>query len=192
MVATAMCGTDTSRLLAVYVRSWVTVASPVPWMASVGAAASPVMLLASAGMPGKFRVPLVPGADLSCVVMDLSSEDDPDSSKLLRSFDEVWHDQLTWEELRSTRHGRVLKKVGDGILSVESAPVLLFGACSGVEAFPCDGEAPDEQLVPAYDSVWSPSPYRVRRPDPENETTECFIDLGPHMSKIFDRDIGVD
>ena len=68
--------------------------------------------------------------------MDLSSEDDPDSSKLLRSFDEVWHDQLAWEELRSARHGRVLKKVCVGILSVESTPVLLFGACSGVGAFP--------------------------------------------------------
>ena len=44
--------------------------------------------------------PQVTGADFSSVAMDLSTEDDPDSTKLLRSFDEVWHDQLSWEELR--------------------------------------------------------------------------------------------
>ena len=86
--------------------------------------------------------------------MDLSPEDDPDSSKLLRSFDEVRNDQLSWEELRSARHGHVLKKVGDGILSVESAPVLLFGVRSGVEDFPCSREAPDELIDPIYDSVF--------------------------------------
>ena len=68
--------------------------------------------------------PQISGADLSSVTMDLSSEDDPISSKLLRFFDEVWHDQLTWEELRSVRHGRVLKRVGDSILSVAPSPVL--------------------------------------------------------------------
>ena len=81
----------------------------------------------------------------------------------------------------------MLKKVGDGILSVESAPVLLFCACSGVEAFPCDGEAPDEQMDAAYDSVWSP-PYRACLPDQEDETTDCFIDLGFNTSNILDRD----
>ena len=140
----------------------------------------------------KYRVLPVPGVDISSVDMDLSPEDDPDSSKLLRSFDEVWHDRLSWEELRSTRHGRVLKKVGDGILSVESAPVLLFGARSGVEDFPCSGEAPDELIDSIHDSVWSPSSYRVRLPDPENETSEVFLDLGFSTSRILDWDIGID
>ena len=95
------------------------------------------------------------GADLSSVDMDLTSEKDPASSMLIRSFDEVWHDQLTWEELRSARNGLVLKKVGEIILSVEASPPgLQFGALSGLEAFPCEGSASDEFAPCCYDSVW--------------------------------------
>ena len=141
----------------------------------------------------KYQAPPVPGVDISSVAMDLSPEDDPASSKYLPSFDEVWRDQMTWEELRSPRrHGRVLKKVGDGILSMESAPVLLFGGRSGVAAFPCTGECLDGGAPPKYDSYWSPSPYRARLPDSEDESTNGFVDFGYHTSNIMDRDIGVD
>ena len=47
-------------------------------------------------------------------------------------------------------------------------------------------------MVPTYECIWSPSPYQVRLPDPEDETTECFIDLGLHTSDILSRDIDVD
>ena len=141
----------------------------------------------------KYQAPPVPGVDISSVAMDLSSEDDPASSTYHRSFGEVWRDQMTWEELRSARrHGRLLKKVGDGIQSVESAPVLLFGARSGVGAYPCNGECPDDCVPPKYDSYWSPSPYRASLPDPEDETTNVFVDFGYHTSNIMDQDIGVD
>ena len=86
----------------------------------------------------------------------------------------------------------MLKKVGDGILSVESAPVLSFGARSGVEDFPCSGEAPDELIDSIHECVWSPSSHRARLPDPEDETSEVFFDFGFNTSRILDRDIGID
>ena len=140
----------------------------------------------------KYQVPPVPGVDRSSVDMDLSSEDDPDSSKLLRSFDEVWHDRLTWEKLCSTRHGRVLKKVGARILSVESTPVLLFGARFGVGSFPVSGVALDEVIACIRDDVWSPSPNRVHVPDLDDEFGQSFMDLGSLSNSVFERDARID
>ena len=74
-------------------------------------------------------------ADLSPMVMDPSEDDE--GSKFLHSFHEVWHDQLTWEELRSLRHGRVLKMFGGFIHSI------LFGSASDVDPQPVEGTVPD-------------------------------------------------
>ena len=70
-------------------------------------------------------------ADLSSLEMDLSGDDESKVS-FLSTIGEVWRDQLSWEELRSLHHGRVLKKSGDSIRSVAGVP-LLFGSASEKE-----------------------------------------------------------
>ena len=140
----------------------------------------------------KKKKPQVTLADLSPVAMDLSSEDDPDSTKLLRSFDEVWHDRLTWEELRSARHGYVLKKVGDRILAVAGPPVLQFGDASDVVSCPVKHRLPSVVPPCAFDSVWAHSPHRVRLPDSEDGICESHIDFGVHTANILRDEIHVD
>ena len=97
---------------------------------------------------------------------------------------------MTWEELRSARrHGRLLKKVGDGIQSVERPPVLRFRAHSGVRAFPVAGVVLDEVVTPIRDNLWSPSPDRVHVPDLDDEDGQAFMDVGSLAEPVFERDV---
>ena len=133
----------------------------------------------------KKKKPQVTLADPSPVAMDLSSEDDPDSTKLLRSFDEVWHDRLTWEELRSARHGYVLKKVGVRILAVAEHPVLQFGAVSGVGSCPVEGRLPTEPHSCLQRDVWAFSSNRFRLPDFEDGSMVSYMDCNEYIGNIL-------
>ena len=129
--------------------------------------------------------PQVTGADLPSVTMDLSTEDDPDSTRLLRSFDEVWHDQLSWEELRSARHGYVLKKVGVRILAVAEHPVLQFGAVSGVGSCPVEGHLPTEPYSCLQRDVWAFSSNRFRLRDFEDGSMVSYMDCSEYVGNIL-------
>ena len=125
-------------------------------------------------------------ADLSSQDIDLSVEDDCGSVSYLSSFKDIWADVLTWEELRSVRFGRVLKKYPSGIFSMAAASSFQFGS-DGVGAAPVEYEVftytESADHVPAM-SV--PSSYCVRvSPDPDQKSMEPFLDFGSLTAELL-------
>ena len=130
-------------------------------------------------------------ADLSSLKMDLSVDDESKVS-FLYTFDEVWRDQLTWEELRSLHHGRVLKKSGESIRSVAGFSALLFGSTSGAGPQPVQGTVPEDLCI------WDHSPHWVAlapdddvvasdvRSDGDGDFSDVCVDFGHRSTEVLE------
>ena len=139
--------------------------------------------------------------NLSSPDMDLSPDEDPAASKLVRSFDEVWREQVRWGELRSPWNGRTLKKVSDSIVFLvppPPSPTILFGFTSGIGPAPVLVSYPNPH-VRLDASIPPGSPNYFLNPWVPSSSRRCFacegdgamdvVDLSDLTSQLLDMDL---
>lgn len=140
-----------------------------------------------------------PNVGLSSPGMDLSPDEDPAASKLVRrSFVEVWHKQLTWGELCSARYGRVLKVRDSFVSLVPPFPIILFGFTSGIGPAPVLVSNPNPYVradgsIPPGSPKYSPNPWvpscRRRSFASEGDGDMDVVDLSNLTSQLLDVDL---